>query len=89
MAEVRKEGSEGGKEEGGEVARQRGDELSEAERVDKLRLVPSEAGEAGQLWKPGGRALQVSGRYSLTPVTHHATPLPLSKSPSFICSTSI
>lgn len=64
VTKVRKEGREGREGGRGQGARQRGDELSEAERVVQLRLVPTEAGEAGQLWKPGGGALQVSGRSS-------------------------
>lgn len=52
----REEGREGRR----ERERPRGDELFEAERVVKLRLVPTKTGETGQLWEPGWRPRQVS-----------------------------
>lgn len=49
-----------GRQEGREGERRRGDELSETERVVKLRLVQTKTGETRQLWKPGRGQLQVS-----------------------------
>lgn len=51
----KKEGNEKGKRE-----RERENEVFEAERVVKLRLVQAETGEAGQLWKRVWGTLQVS-----------------------------
>lgn len=49
-----------GRKEGRESERQRGDELFEAERVVKLRLVQTKTGETRQLWKSGRGQPQVS-----------------------------
>ncbi len=49
-----------GRKEGRERERRRGDELFEAERVVKLRLVQTKTGETRQLWKSGQGQPQVS-----------------------------
>lgn len=56
-ADKKKEGRKCGK---GREAK-KGDELFEAERVVKLRLIQAKTGETRQLWKPGEGQPQVSG----------------------------
>lgn len=59
MSVLSRRGEEGRKE-GRERERRRGDELFEAERVVKLRLVQAKTGETRQLWKSGRGQPQVS-----------------------------
>lgn len=49
-----------GRKEGSVGERPSGDELFEAQRVVKLRLVQAKTGETRQLWKSGGGQPQVS-----------------------------